>query len=74
MNGETGILQDRIEVAALERRLGNAQERIRRDQNEEDEGDRDRGLHREHGGLEPRRQITAEQRDQRAEQGENEHP
>jgi hypothetical protein len=74
MNGEAGILQDGIEVAPLERRIRDAQERIRSDQNEENECDRDRGLHREHGGLEPRRQVAAEQPDQRAEQAENEHP
>jgi hypothetical protein len=74
MNGETGILQDGVEIAAFERRVRDAQERIRRDQDEENECDRDRGLHREHGGLEPRRQVAAEKRDQRAEQAENEHP
>ena len=26
MEGEAGVLQDRIEIAALERRVGNAQE------------------------------------------------
>ena len=35
MEGETGILQHRIEIAALERRIGNAQEWIRGDENEQ---------------------------------------
>ncbi len=74
MNGEAGILQDGIEVAALQRRLRNAQERIGRDQNEENECPRDRGLYREHVGFEPGRQIAAEQRDQRTEHAQDEHP
>ena len=74
MNGEAGILQDRVEIAAFERRLGNAQERIRGDQNEQNERNRDPGLHGEHVGLEASRQIVAEQRHQRAEQAEDEDP
>ena len=74
MNGEAGILQDGIKVAALQRRLGNAQEWIRRDQNEENECHRDPGLHREHVGFKTRRQIAPEQCDQCAEQAEDEHP
>jgi len=74
MNGEAGILQDGVEIAALQRSLGDAQEWIGRDQNEENECHRDRGLHREHVGFEPRRQIAAEQRDQRTEHAEDEDP
>ena len=51
MEGEAGILQDRIEIAALERRIGDAQERIRGGENEQLEGGRDPGLHRQHVGL-----------------------
>ena len=40
MDGEAGVLQDRIEVAALERRLRQAQERVRGEQDEEIEGRR----------------------------------
>ena len=74
MNREARILQDRVEIAALERRVGDAQERVGGQQDEEKEGDRDPGLHAEHVGLEPRRQIAAEQRDQRAEQRQDQHP
>ncbi len=60
MERQTGVLQDRIEIAALERRIGDAQERIRRDQNEQLKSDGDPGLHGERIGLERRRQIVAE--------------
>ena len=74
MEGEAGVLQDRIEIAALERRVGNAQERIRGGEDEEMEGRGDPGLDGERIGLEHRRQIVAEGGDQRAEQGEDEDP
>src|SRR6202030_174965 len=35
MEREAGVLQDRIEIAALERRIGDTQERVRCDQNEQ---------------------------------------
>ena len=41
---------------------------------EEQEGDADRALHREHVGLAAARQIVAEGRDRRAEQREDQHP
>ena len=74
MERETGVLQDRIEIAAFERRVGNAQEWVRGGKNEKLEGGRDPGLHRERIGLELHRQIAAEGRNQRAEQRKNKHP
>ena len=74
MDGEADVLQHRIEVAAFERRGIEAQERVRRRQDEEVERGGDPGLHREHGRLEGRRDVVAEQRDEGAEQGEDEHP
>ena len=74
MKGEARVLQDGIEVAALERRVGNAHERIRRGENEKIEGGGNPGLHRERIGLELRRQIVAEGRHQRAEQSQDEDP
>ena len=68
MEGETRILQDRIEIAALERRVGDAQEWIRCAENEKLEGRGDPSLHRERIGLQRRRQIGAEDRDQRTEE------
>ena len=74
MEGEAGVLQDRIEIAALERRIDDAQERIRGGENEQLEGGRDPGLHRERVGFELHRQIAAEGGDQRAEQRQDKHP
>jgi len=64
MDRETEILQDRIEVAALKRRLQSAHEWIRCDENEEVEGRRDPGLHPEHVRAQRGRQIAAENRNQ----------
>ena len=74
MDGEADVLEHRIEVAAFERRGIEAQERVRCRQDEEVEGGGDPGLHREYGRLEAGGDVVAEQRDQGAEQGEDEHP
>jgi hypothetical protein len=74
MKGETRILEDRIEIAALERRIGETHERIRRGKNEQLKGGGNPRLHPERVCLERRRQIAAEGRNQRPEQSENEHP
>ncbi len=74
MDGETRVLQDRIEIAALERRVGDAQKRVGRRENEKLKGRRDPRLHGERIGFERRGEIVAECRDQRAEKGEDQHP
>ena len=68
MKGEARILEDRIEIAALERRVGETQKRIRSGENEQLKGGGNPRLHPERVGLELGRQIAAEGRDQRAEQ------
>ena len=74
MDREAGVLQDRIEVAALQRRHGDPQERVRGRENEEIERGRDPCLHGKDVGLEPGRQVPAEDRDQGAEHAEDEDP
>ncbi len=74
MDGEAGILQNRIQVAALERRIDDAQERVRSGENEQIEGNRNQGLHAQHVGAQTGRQIAAEQRDQSSEHAEDEDP
>src|SRR5215467_15645546 len=74
MDGEAGILQDWVEVAALDRRRLEAEEGIRGRQDEKVERERDPGLNRQHIGLEPRRQVGAEDRHQGAEDTEDENP
>ena len=60
MNREPDILQQRIEVAPLGRRVGEAQERIRADENKEIKRRRDPGLNAERVGAQARRQIASE--------------
>ena len=74
MKGERRVLQDRIEAAAVGGRRVHAQERIRRQQDEQQEGDGDRRLHGEHVGLEGQRQVAAEGGDGGAEQRQDHHP
>ena len=74
MHREADVLQDRVEIASLGRRLRDAQERVRGHQDEQVERARDPGLHGEHVGAQRVRQVRAEQRDQRAEQREDQHP
>ena len=74
MHREADVLQHRIEIAALDRRTGDAQERIRGDQDEEIERAGDPGLHGQHMRTQRQRQIVAEGSDQAAEQRENRYP
>ena len=54
--------------------VGDAQERVRGQQDEQEERRRDPGLHAQHVGLEPRRQVAAEHRHHGAEQRQDEDP
>ena len=74
MHREADVLQHWIEVAALDRRIGNAQEGIRGNQDEQIECAGDPGLHRQHMGAQRQRQLVAEGRDHAAEQGQDRHP
>ena len=51
MDGETDILQDRVEVLALGRRRVEAQERVGGQQDEGEEGRRRSALHAQHIGA-----------------------
>ena len=68
MKRETGVLQDRIKIAALKRRVDNAEKRIGGNKNEQMKGSSDPGLHCQRIGFERDRQISAKDGDQRAEQ------
>jgi hypothetical protein len=74
MDREAEVLQDRIEIAPLERRRHDAQERVRSDQNKQIERNRDPGLHRQYRRLEARRHVAPERGHQRTEHGQDEHP
>ena len=60
MEGEPGVLQQRVQVVAVERRNREPQERVRGQEDEQQEGDRDRRLHAERPRPEPRRQVAPE--------------
>ena len=74
MEGERGVLQHRVQPLPVERRGHQPRERIGRGDDEEQKGRADRALHGEHIRLELARQIGAEGRHRRAEQGEDQHP
>ena len=74
MEGETGILQYRIEIAAFERCIDDPQERIRSSENEKLKGGGDPGLHRQRVGLQLHRQVGAERGDQGAEKRQYQNP
>ena len=74
MDREAGVLQDRIEVAALPRRRRDARERIGGEQNEKKKGRAEQPLHGERVGAQPVGHCVGENRDQRAAKRENEHP
>ena len=74
MDGEADILQHRVEVLPFDRRRIEAGERVRRGQDEQQEGGADPALHGEHVGAQRGRQVAPEHRDQRAEEGEDQHP
>ncbi len=60
VHGEPGILQDRVEPAAVERRRVEAQERVRGEQQEGQEADADQRLHAQHASAEGGRQVAPE--------------
>jgi hypothetical protein len=74
MEGEAGILQQRVEAVAVGRRRHEAEERVRGEQNEGEEGDADQSLHRERPGAQRGRQVDAEGGERRAEQRQDQHP
>jgi hypothetical protein len=74
VHGEADVLQHRVEVAPLDRRRHQAQERVRGEQDEQIERACDPGLHRQHMGAQRQRQVVAERGDQAAEQRQDRHP
>ncbi len=74
MHREADVLQHRIEVAALDRWIGDAQKGVRCDQDEQIERAGNPGLHRQHMGAQRQRQIIAECGDEAAEQRQDRHP
>ena len=74
MEGEAGVLQQRIESAAVGGRRHEARERVRGEQHETQEAGGNGALDGEHARPEPRRQVAAEAGDRGAEQRQDQRP
>ena len=74
MDREAGVLQNRIEVSALEGRGREPLERVRGQENEGEKGQTDQALNGERVGAKLHRQRAAKQSDERAEDRQNENP
>ncbi len=74
MEGEARVLQERVEVVAVQRRVGQPQERVRGEQQEHQERDRDAGLHAQHQRLEALWQRPAPDRHGGPEDRQDQHP
>jgi hypothetical protein len=74
MEGEARVLQQRIEIVAVDRRRDDPQEWVRCHDDEGEKAERDHGLDREHARLQAGRKIAAEGRDQCAKQGQDQDP
>jgi hypothetical protein len=74
MDREPGILEQRVEVAPLDRRLGDAGERVRGREDEDQERVRDRALDRERVGAQAIGHAGAGERHHGAEQRQDQHP
>ncbi len=74
VDGEPDILQDRVEIAPLDRRRIEPGKRVRGHQNKQKERHANHALDRQHGGLQGRGQIAPERGDESAEQRQDQHP
>ena len=74
MEDETGILQQRVEVAAVLRGGKQALERVRCQQNEQEQAAADKTEHAEHAGDHDFGQLAREQRDSHRPAGQHQHP
>ncbi len=74
MDREADILKDRIEITALHRSRKNTGKRIGGEDDERQKRYPDPALHGEDIGAQRFRQVAGKSRDQRTEEGENEHP
>ena len=62
MDGEAGVLQDRVEVSAFDRRRRQPRERVGRQQDEQQEGGAEHALHRKRVGEQARRNGARKRR------------
>ncbi len=74
VEGEARVLQQRIEIVAVEGRVDETRERVRGEQEEAEEGRGDGGLDRQDPGAQGRRQVAAPPGDHGAEKRQDQHP
>jgi len=74
MEGEAGILQERVQVAAVRGRGMHPEKRVGREQDEGQEADANQPLDPEHPRLQGRRQVLPEPGDHRSEQRQDQNP
>ncbi len=74
MDGEADVLEDRVQVAALQRCRIEPREGVGGEEDEDQEGGADPALNRQRARAKRRRQVRAEPGDERAEEGEDQHP
>ena len=74
MDRQSRVLKDRIKTVAVGRRIDKSRERIRCRDDKGKEAQSDQTVDAEHVGLQPVRQISSEQCDGGAEQGQDQDP
>ena len=74
MEGEAGVLQQRVQARAVERRRPDARKRVGGEQREGEEARAEHRLDGKHARLERLAQAAAEHRNHRAEQRQDQHP
>ena len=74
VEGEAGVLQQRVETLALGRRRGKPDERVGGEQDKGEESRRHQPMHGEHPCPERRGEVATEARDHGAEEGQDQHP
>ena len=74
MHDEAGVLQQRVQLRAVQGNRAQSQEGIGGEQAETDEGRAQQTLHRQHPRLQSLAQGASEEGDGPAVQGENQHP
>ena len=74
MEGQTGVLQQRVQVLAIKGRRAHAQERVRGEKDKRQKSHANRGLDREHPRAQARRQIAAKPRGHGPEKRHDQHP
>ena len=74
VEGQTGVLQERVQVLPVKGRRAHAQKGVRGEKDERQKGHPNRRLYREHPRAQARRQVAAKPRGHRPEKRHDQHP